>query len=252
MSLRCAAVVLAGGSGSRMGGNTPKQYLLLDGKPLIWYSLHAFEESPVEEVVLVVRPGETELCRRNLVEPFGFRKIRAVVEGGKERFHSVFAGLQALKGRGYDLVAIHDGARPMVSQEVIARTFQAAEEYGACVAAVPVKDTIKRADDDGFAAETLPRNLLWSVQTPQTFRFDLCLQAYETMMARPEFQVGITDDAMVVEQFTDTRVRLVMGDYKNLKVTTPEDLPAAERYLEQSGISAFREEPDGIFQRSPL
>ena len=130
MSLRCAAVVLAGGSGSRMGGNTPKQYLLLDGKPLIWYSLHAFEESPVEEVVLVVRPGETELCRRNLVEPFGFRKIRTVVEGGKERFHSVFAGLQALKGRGYDLVAIHDGARPMVSQEVIARTFQAAEEYG--------------------------------------------------------------------------------------------------------------------------
>lgn len=233
MDLRRAAIVLAGGSGSRMGGPTPKQYLMIDGKPLIWYSLRAFEESDAEEIVLVVRPGETELCRQTLVEPSGFRKIRNIVEGGKERFHSVYAGLRALKGRGFDLVAVHDGARPMVSQDVIARTYENAEKYGACVAAVPVKDTIKRADDDGFAAETLPRNLLWSVQTPQTFRFGLCLRAYETMMARPEFQVGITDDAMVVEQFTDTRVRLVMGDYKNLKVTTPEDLPAAERYLEK-------------------
>ena len=233
MDLRRAAIVLAGGSGSRMGGPTPKQYLTIGGKPLIWYSLHAFEESDVEEIVLVVRPGETELCRQTLVEPYGFHKIRNVVEGGKERFHSVYAGLRALKGRDFDLVAVHDGARPMVSQDVIARTFQAAEEYGACVAAVPVKDTIKLADDEGFAAETLPRNLLWSVQTPQTFRFNLCLRAYETMMARPEYQEGITDDAMVVERFTDTRVRLVMGDYKNLKVTTPEDLPAAERYLEK-------------------
>lgn len=236
MDLRRAAIVLAGGSGSRMGGPTPKQYLMIRGKPLIWYSLHAFEESDAEEIVLVVRPGETELCRQTLVEPFGFRKVRKVVEGGKERFHSVYAGLRALKGRGFDLVAIHDGARPMVSQDVIARTYGNAEQYGACVAAVPVKDTIKRADDDGFAAETLPRDLLWSVQTPQTFRFDLCLRAYETMMERPEYQAGVTDDAMVVEQFTDTRVRLVMGDYKNLKVTTPEDLPAAERYLEQNSL----------------
>ncbi len=233
MGHRYAAVVLAGGSGSRMGGTTPKQYLILDGKPLIWHSLKAFEESAAEAVVLVVRPGETEYCRKNIVEAFGFRKVCAIAEGGKERYHSVYAGLQALKGRGYDIVAIHDGARPMVSQEVITRTFQAAEEYGACVAAVPVKDTIKVADDAGFAAETLPRKLLWSVQTPQTFRFDLCLKAYETMMERPENQEGVTDDAMVVERFTDTRVRLVMGDYKNLKVTTPEDLPAAEEYLKR-------------------
>ncbi|HAM69511.1 MAG TPA: 2-C-methyl-D-erythritol 4-phosphate cytidylyltransferase [Ruminococcus sp.] len=226
MSLRCAAVVLAGGSGSRMGGNTPKQYLLLDGKPLIWYSLHAFEESPVEEVVLVVRPGETELCRRNLVEPFGFRKIRTVVEGGKERFHSVFAGLQALKGRGYDLVAIHDGARPLILPADAERVIAAARETGAASLGVPVKDTVKVVRE-GIICDTPPRAELYLTQTPQVFRRSLYAEA---MQLAAEQGKDYTDDCQLVEALGNA-VTMVTGDYSNLKLTTPEDFAIAEALL---------------------
>lgn len=231
MRKRSCGIIVAGGRGSRMGTSTPKQYLEVNGKPLVWYALRAFEESPVDEVVLVVPEDSMEYCRKEIVEAGGFQKVRHIVAGGAERYDSVYAGLCALRDPGCELVAIHDGARPMVTPELICRSFEAAEKYGACVAAVPVKDTVKLADENGFAERTLPRELLWAIQTPQTFRYDLCLRAYDQMMEEGADRHGITDDAMVVERFTDTRVRLLMGDYKNLKVTTPEDLPAAERYL---------------------
>ena len=228
---RMAAVILAGGRGTRMGTETPKQFLEIAGKPMIWHTLKAFEESDADELVLVAPEGGAEYCRKEIVEKYGFRKVQHIVEGGAERYDSVYAGLLALRDSGCSLVAVQDGARCMVTPDIIRRSYEAAEQYGACVIAVPSKDTIKLADDEGFAAETLPRQRLWTIQTPQTFRYDLCLRAYSIMMSSPETKAGVTDDAMAVERFTDTKVKLVMGDYRNIKVTTQEDLAAAETYL---------------------
>ena len=228
---RMAAVILAGGRGTRMGTETPKQFLEIAGKPMIWHTLKAFEESDADELVLVAPEGGAEYCRKEIVEKYGFRKVRHIVEGGAERYDSVYAGLLALRDSGCSLVAVQDGARCMVTPDIIRRSYEAAEQYGACVIAVPSKDTIKLADDEGFAAETLPRQRLWTIQTPQTFRYDLCFKAYSIMMSSPETKEGVTDDAMAVERFTDTKVKLVMGDYRNIKVTTKEDLAAAETYL---------------------
>ena len=214
-----------------MGTETPKQFLEIAGKPMICHTLKAFEESDADELVLVSPEGGAEYCRKEIVEKYGFRKVQHIVEGGAERYDSVYAGLLALRDSGCSLVAVQDGARCMVTPDIIRRSYEAAEQYGACVIAVPSKDTIKLADDEGFAAETLPRQRLWTIQTPQTFRYDLCLRAYSIMMSSPETKEGVTDDAMAVERFTDTKVKLVMGDYRNIKVTTKEDLTAAETYL---------------------
>lgn len=230
---RTAAVVLAAGQGKRMKSGVAKQYLLLKEKPVIWYSLEAFEKSPVDEVILVTGKEEMAWVREHIVEQYGFKKVTAVVAGGAERYHSVYGGLSALDGHGRepDLVLIHDGARPLVSEEVIWRTMEAAWEYGACAAAVPVKDTVKVADENQFAETTLDRSLLWQIQTPQAFRFGLVKAAYDCLMSDPALQKGITDDAMVVERMTSEKVKLVMGDYRNIKVTTPEDMTVAAAFL---------------------
>lgn len=228
---RTGAIVLAGGKGKRMNSKVQKQYLMLAGKPLIVYSLEAFEQSPVDEIVLVAGEGEKDYVRRNILEPGRFQKITAVVEGGKERYHSVYAGLQALKSCDY--VLIHDGARPLVSNEIICRTIRGAMDYKACAAGVPVKDTIKEADDSGFAAKTLDRGRLWQIQTPQAFAYPLIREAYDWIMERESRQIGITDDAMVLESYGGCPVRLVEGSYTNLKVTTPEDMVVAGALLER-------------------
>ena len=229
---RTAAVVLA--AGQRMQSGVAKQYLLLKERPVIWYSLEAFEKSPVDEVILVTGKEETDWVREHIVDRYGFKKVRAVVAGGAERYHSVCRGLSALDGQDQrpDLVLIHDGARPLISEEVIRRTIEAAREDGACVAAVPVKDTVKVADGDQFAETTLDRSLLWQIQTPQAFRYGLVKGAYDSLMADPALQKGITDDAMVVERMTNEKVKLVMGDYRNIKVTTPEDMTVAAAFLD--------------------
>lgn len=228
---KTAAVVLAGGRGERIGGPVPKQYLELAGKPMLWHTLKAFEASVVDEVILVVPKGGVDYAREQYVEKYGFRKIAAVVEGGAERYDSVYAGLNALRDRGCRIVAIHDGARPLVTPELILQSVHTAEAHGACVIAVPVKDTIKLADAEGFAAETLPRNRLWAMQTPQTFRYDICIRAFDRMMEREGGREGITDDAMVIEKYSSIQVKFSMGDYRNIKVTTREDLITAEAFL---------------------
>lgn len=243
---RTAAVVLAGGRGSRMKSQVPKQYIDLCGRPLIYYALKAFEDSSViDEIVLVAGRGEAERVRRGIVEKYGFSKVAAVTEGGAERYDSVNAGLACLAGGAVsasggeravsvsmaDYVLIHDGARPLVDQDIIARCADGAEKWGACVAAVPVKDTIKVAGGDGFAAETPNRSTLWAVQTPQAFSLSLIRSAYGVLMASEENRRGITDDAMVAERFLGAKVRLVEGSYSNIKVTTPEDIAVAEALL---------------------
>jgi 2-C-methyl-D-erythritol 4-phosphate cytidylyltransferase len=229
---KIGAVILAGGQGRRMHSDVQKQYMMLAGRPLITYALQAFEESPVDEIVLVTGAGEESYVRREILEPFQIHRVCAVVPGGKERYHSVYEGLKMLPECDY--VLIHDGARPLVDQEVIARAIDGALRYKACVAAMPVKDTVKVADGEQFAESTPDRSRLWQVQTPQAFSYSLIRSAYDCMMADSELQAGITDDAMVVESQTACRVKLVEGSYRNLKVTTPEDMILAEALLRHS------------------
>lgn len=232
---RTAAIILAAGRGSRMGGNVSKQFLLLNDKPIIYYSLKAFEESPVDEIILVTGEADILYCQKEIVEQFGFGKVTAVVGGGAERFHSVYAGLQFLKEKKQygqdDYVLIHDGARPFVDADIIHNAITTAIKYHACVIGMPVKDTIKIADADGFAKLTPKRSDTWMIQTPQAFIYPLIHDAYEKLMSREAYQAGITDDAMVVETMTKHPVKLTEGSYENIKVTTPEDMEIAAAIL---------------------
>ncbi len=247
MKKRCTAILLAAGEGKRMGGSVAKQYMLLGDKPVIWYGLQAFHASAViDDILLVVGAGERAYVEKELVEKCGFLKIRRIVEGGAERYLSVQNALMVLRDEedftanreGY--VFIHDGARPFVTEKLIEDTFRAAEEYGACCAAVPVKDTIKIADEAGFALQTPPRSSLFAVQTPQVFAAPLILEAYarfeEWEKTLPEGGEMPTDDAMIVERFSGAKVKLVEASYKNLKITTQEDLALAEEILKRRGL----------------
>ena len=217
-----------------MKSNVQKQFLQLGEYPVLYYSLKAFQDSPeITDIVLVCGKTEINYCKDAFVQKYHIDKVSEVVAGGKERYESVYQGLCACHKTDY--VLIHDGARPMVSEDILERCFQDAQKYNACVAAVPVKDTIKIADENGFAETTPRRDRVWQVQTPQTFSFGLIYDAYAQLAAQKdtlaEKGIKITDDAMVVETFTDHQVKLTEGSYRNLKVTTPEDLPLAEKYL---------------------
>lgn len=236
----CTAIVLAAGAGKRMQSTVAKQYLLLEEKPVIWYALQAFEKSTIiEDVVLVVGAGEILYCEEEIVKKYGFTKVAAVIEGGAERYFSVWEGLKWIdthlekERAGY--VFIHDGARPFVTDAIIESTYEAAKEYSACVAAMPVKDTIKVADEQEFAVQTPNRKTLWAVQTPQVFEKQLITGAYSQLISRleewKEQGVEITDDAMVVEAMTKRPVKLVKASYENIKITTPEDMKLAKSLL---------------------
>ena len=230
---RVAAIVLAAGSGRRVGSNIKKQYMQIGEREVIYYSLKAFENSLVDEVVLVVSPGDVHYCQKEIVDKYGFAKVSHIVEGGRERYHSVTIGLSQISDCDY--IFIHDGARPLVSEEIIERAFSCVRKHKACVVGMPVKDTIKIADEEGNIASTPNRNLTWLVQTPQTFEFSLIKKAYSSLMEKEEelknAGLVITDDAMVVETMTGHKVRLIEGSYENIKITTPEDIITAENFL---------------------
>jgi len=241
---RCTAVVLAGGSGSRMHSDVAKQYMFLRGKPLIWYALHAVEESEVIDDCILVTDREALLsgfAKNEIVARYGFHKVDAIVAGGAQRYDSVYEALKRIASEernvpnrdGY--VFIHDGARPFLTEEILRRCYEAVTKYHACAAGMPVKDTIKIVDEDGFSRQTPNRSYVWQVQTPQVFDTPLILSAYERLMREQERLlregIRITDDAMVVETLTGRAVKLVEGSYQNIKVTTPEDMTTAEAFL---------------------
>ncbi|MGN0342328.1 MAG: 2-C-methyl-D-erythritol 4-phosphate cytidylyltransferase [Roseburia sp.] len=223
------AIVLSAGKGSRMNSQVHKQYMMLAGKPVIYYALQAFSDSAVDEIVLVVGAGEQEFCRKEIVEKYHFTKVTHIVEGGKERYHSVYEGLKACPDADY--VLIHDGARPFLSQELIASAMEDVKKCGANIAAVPVKDTIKQVDESGVVIDTPRRDQMWSVQTPQSFSRELIMSSYECMLQKEN--TAITDDAMVVEQYGGCSVHVIFGDYCNIKITTPEDLLVAEAFVKR-------------------
>ena len=223
-----AAIVLAAGSGKRMNSQVHKQYLIIQDRPVLYYSLKEFEDSAVDEIVLVVGKGEEEFCRREIVDKYGISKVKAIVEGGKERYHSVFEGLKQTSDADY--VLIHDGARPFVNQDIIRRCMQEVQKYQACVVGMPVKDTIKIADEEGYAKQTPDRKNVWMIQTPQTFSYALIYEEYEEMLKTED--TAITDDAMVLERIKGKKSKLIEGSYRNIKITTPEDLLIANVYLQ--------------------
>ena len=222
------AIVLAAGSGKRMNSKVHKQYLIIQDRPVLYYSLKAFEDSAVDEIVLVVGKGEEKFCRKEIVDKYGISKVKAIVEGGKERYHSVFEGLKQTSDADY--VLIHDGARPFVNQDIIRRCMQEVQKYQACVVGMPVKDTIKIADEEGYAKQTPDRKNVWMIQTPQTFSYALSYEAYEEMLKTED--TAITDDAMVLERIKGKKSKLIEGSYRNIKITTPEDLLIANVYLQ--------------------
>lgn len=228
------AIVLSAGRGKRMHSSTAKQYLMLQGKPVLYYSLKAFQESRIDHIVLVTGPGDQEYVRREIVDKYGFSKVCAIAVGGRERYHSVYNGLQAARPFAGEksYVFIHDGARPFVSDEIIENACRWVRKEQACVVGMPVKDTIKIADEQGYCAQTPKRSLVWMIQTPQVFELSLIAGAYQELIDREEelLQEGvqITDDACVVELFTDKKVKLIEGSYENIKITTPEDLRIAQ------------------------
>lgn len=238
--IKTTAIVLAAGQGKRMNSQTAKQYLLLGDKPVLYYSLKAFQDSIVDEIILVAGEAELGYVRSEIVEKYGFSKVCAIIPGGRERYHSVYNGLceafSRIEGQQSDhYCLIHDGARPFLTQDIIERALTCAVREKACVVGMPVKDTIKIADENGYASITPKRSLVWMVQTPQTFYFPLIYGAYEELIRQEESLLSqgkqITDDAGVVELLTDTRVKMVEGSYQNIKITTPEDLKIAETFL---------------------
>ena len=223
-----AAIVLAGGRGKRMNADIPKQYLEIDGKPLIYYTLKAFQESPVDQIVLVTGKEEKEYCQKEIVERYAFDKVTYIVEGGAERYHSVYNGLKYVQSCDY--VLIHDGARPFVNKAIIMENMLQVVNKNACVTAVMSKDTVKIADENGIVKNTPDRKMVWNVQTPQTFSVELIMQAYERILSSEN--ISVTDDAMVVEATMNVPIYLIKGDYRNIKITTPEDLKVAQVFVE--------------------
>ena len=276
--MKASAVLLAGGSGSRLQdpSGKKKQYLTLGGKPLICWSLEVLQRSSfIEDIILVVPAGDEDYVREEILgagagdakaDPAGavsadadrdlrFGKVKRIVAGGRERYHSVYEGLKAVwalhadedcgtvagTGAGHAtdaaanvfratdrVVFIHDGARPFVTEEELQRLAEDVQKTGACVLAVPAKDTIKRADRNRVVLESLRREELWQMQTPQVFRLSLVLEAHRRLTEN-----DATDDAMVVSlAFPEQQILLTEGAYRNLKVTTPEDLIIAEALAE--------------------
>lgn len=226
--MKSVAIVLAAGSGSRMNSETPKQYMELRDNPLIYYSLQAFEDSSIDEIILVVGENEVEYNRKNIVDKYKISKVREVIIGGSERYFSVYNGLKAIKETDY--VLIHDGARPFISHDLIEGVLQEVEQYKACVVGVPSKDTIKIVNDNNLVINTLNRNYTWIIQTPQAFSYSLVMKAYDALINKlkdldeNDSKLNITDDAMVVEHFTGHPIKLIEGSYSNIKITTPEDM----------------------------
>lgn len=225
--MKISAIVLAAGSGSRMQSSKKKQFMEIKGKPLVWYSLFAFEKYGVDEIILVTGSEDIDFCKKEIVEKYNFTKVKDIVAGGKERYESVYNGLKHISG---DIVLIHDGARPVLTNEIIERGINGAIKDNACVVGVPVKDTIKIVNENNEVVDTPNRNTLWITQTPQCFKATMIKEAYQKVMALNA--ENITDDAMVMEQFGHAKVKFVEGDYKNIKVTTPEDISVVESFLQ--------------------
>ncbi|MPQ42362.1 2-C-methyl-D-erythritol 4-phosphate cytidylyltransferase [Clostridium tarantellae] len=222
---KIVSVILAGGKGKRMGGDISKQFIEIEGKPLIYYTLKAFEKcSIIDEIILVLPKREIDYFKNNILNRFTF-KIHKIVEGGVERQDSVYNALKSIND--CEIVLIHDGARPFVNLNIIYDGIKYAREFGAAAPGVVPKDTIKIKNEHNFSIDTPKRNSLVAVQTPQCFKYEIILDCHEKIKKESK---TVTDDTMAVDMFKNN-VYLYEGDYKNIKVTTAEDLILCNEFV---------------------
>lgn len=224
---RVAGLIPAAGSGVRMGGDIAKPFLQLSGREILARTLDVFERCAViGEVWVIVAVKYVSACQQEIIKRYGFRKVRDVVTGGKSRQESIWRGLQWIDA-AVDLVVVHDGVRPFVTEAVLQETLDCAAQHGAAVAAVPLRDTLKRVSEEGEVETTIPRGNLWRTQTPQAFQRHLLISAHRQARERG---VYATDDASLIELMGHP-VKVVSGLESNIKITTPEDLMFSEGLL---------------------
>ena len=219
-------VIVAAGTGSRMNIGINKQFIKLEGKEIIAYTIEKFyNNSNIEDIVVVVKEDESEFFKKEILDKYNFKNVK-IAYGGKERQDSVYNGLKLLDEK-CDVVLIHDGARPFVSDKIIDKSIEEAKEHKAIVVGVPVKDTIKVIDNDKNIVDTPNRRVLWAVQTPQTFDYNILIDAYKDAFKNKFYG---TDDAMLVERI-GYKVKMLEGSYNNIKITTQEDLNVGSQIL---------------------
>ncbi len=224
------AIILAAGQGKRMNSNCSKQFLEVKGKPIIVYTIEAFIKHPyIDDIILVVHEQEVKTMQVDIVDQyFGHEKLEVnIVIGGHERYNSVYNGLRQLS-QETDKVLIHDGARPLVSEKEITDAVNILKTEKAAILGVKAKNTYKLVDDYHYVTKTIPRASLYSILTPQSFRKDIIIEAYEKGLANVD---GVTDDGMMVEKTLGIPVKLIEGSYENIKITTPEDLLTMENFI---------------------
>ena len=220
-----SAIILAGGKGKRMGQDISKQFIELNHKPVLYYTLKKFiNNKNINNIILVVSKDDYDYCKNEVLKKYDL-KVNKIVLGGKERQDSVYNGIQSLEET--EIVLIHDGARPFISDKIINDGIEFAKEFGAAAPGVMPKDTIKIKDDNNFSVNTPNRKDLVSIQTPQIFRYEVIKECHEIIKENGDI---VTDDTMVVEKFGH-KVYLYDGEYTNIKITTPEDLILAEKLV---------------------
>ena len=224
-----SVVIVSAGRGSRMKADINKQFLKLKGKEVIAHTIDKFYNNKnIDEIVVVVKEDEADFFRRNIIDKYGYKNIK-IAFGGKERQDSVFNGLKAVNER-CDIVLIHDGARPFVTDEIIKNSIECAKNNKCVIVGVPVKDTIKIINKDNEVCDTPNRSTLWSIQTPQVFEYLSIIKAHK--IAKEKSYYG-TDDSMLME-YLGYNVKVIEGSYNNIKITTPEDLKIGEEILNEN------------------
>lgn len=227
--IKSTVIIPAAGKGKRMNTKKSKQYIELLDKPILVYTIEAFEKcDQIDNIIIVVGEDEIEYVKKDIMEKYHLKKVISIVKGGKERQDSVYEGIKNVP-QDTDIVLIHDGARPFIDKETIIRTIDTANECSACVVGVKVKDTIKTVNNNNIIIDTPNRNSLWAIQTPQAFKKELIIRAYNKAKVEG---IKATDDSMLIEQCSNTQVKIVEGAYSNIKITTKEDLIFAKGYLE--------------------
>lgn len=222
-----SAVILAGGKGKRMNSTISKQFIELKGKPIIYYTIKKFNDNKqIDNIVVVLSAEEIEYFKENVLKKYDIR-VDKIIAGGVERQDSVYNGLKSLENSETDVVLIHDGARPFISDRIINEGIKYAKIYGASAPGVMPKDTIKIKDESNFSINTPNRETLVAIQTPQVFNFNEILECHKKVKLD---KLIVTDDTMVIEN-CGKKVYLYDGEYTNIKVTTPEDLILAEKLI---------------------
>lgn len=224
-----SVIIVAAGRGSRMNADINKQFLKIGSKEVIAHTIDKFYKNEnINEIIIVVKEDEIKFLEENIINKYGYENIKIAI-GGKERQDSVYNGLKLVK-HDCDIVLIHDGARPFIDRDTIDSCIKYTKQFNSTVTGVPVKDTIKVVDGNNNVSDTPNRSKLWSIQTPQSFKYELILKAHEK--ARKDNYLG-TDDSMLME-YIGEKVKVIEGNYNNIKITTPEDLQIGMEILRQN------------------